>query len=47
MKKILLKYGHFICSLTMLITVYASNRVCHFIFHQPKFPDSGKNLGKH
>lgn len=46
MKKFLSKYGHIVCAFALVMTTYAANRSCVYIFHQPKLPDSAKRLRK-
>ncbi|MFI3214980.1 MAG: cyclic lactone autoinducer peptide [Eubacteriales bacterium] len=46
MKKFLMKYGHILSAFTLIITTHVANRNCLLIFHQPKLPDTAKNLRK-
>ena len=46
MKKFTMKYGDVLSAFALVVTTVSSNRVCNYIFPDPKLPESAKHLRK-
>lgn len=46
MKKFVMKYGHVLSAIALIMTTFSSNRACALILHEPKLPKSAKSLRK-